>query len=65
MSVLVQVLMLGGAGALVEGNIPAVVSTLGLNDEAKPQGIYGQTIHDNCERRPHFENGEFVYEFGS
>ena len=27
--------------------------------------MYGQTIHDNCERRGHFENGEFVYEFGS
>ena len=22
-------------------------------------------IHDNCERRGHFENGEFVYQFGS
>ena len=30
-----------------------------------PQGIFDQTIHDNCERRGHFENGEFVYEFGS
>ena len=65
MSVLVQVLMMGGAEALVAGDVPAVVSTLGLNDEGKPQGIFGQTIHDNCERRGHFENGEFVYEFGS
>ena len=65
MSVLVQVLMLGGAGALVAGDVPAVVKTLNLDDQAKPKGIYGQTIHDNCERRPHFENGEFVYEFGS
>jgi hydrogenase small subunit len=65
MSVMVQVLMLGGAEALVAGDVPAVVSTLGLDDQAKPKGIYGQTIHDNCERRPHFENGEFVYEFGS
>lgn len=31
----------------------------------KPAGIFGQTIHDNCERRGHFENGEFVYKFGS
>ena len=30
-----------------------------------PNDIFGQTIHDNCERRGHFENGEFVYEFGS
>ena len=65
MSVLVQVLMLGGAEGLVAGDVPAVVSTLGLNEEGKPQGIFGETIHDNCERRGHFENGEFVYEFGS
>ncbi len=36
-----------------------------LNDMAMPDDIFGQTIHDNCERRGHFENGEFVYEFGS
>ncbi len=36
-----------------------------LNSENKPAGIFNQTIHDNCERRGHFENGEFVYEFGS
>ncbi len=65
MSVLVQVLMMGGAEGLLAGDVPAVVKTLGLNDEGKPQGIFGETIHDNCERRGHFENGEFVYEFGS
>ena len=65
MSVLVQVLMMGGAEGLLAGDVPAVVSTLGLNAEGKPQGIFGETIHDNCERRGHFENGEFVYEFGS
>ena len=65
MSILVQVLMMGGAEALVAGDVPAVVKTLGLDGEAKPQSIFGQTIHDNCERRGHFENGEFVYEFGS
>ena len=31
----------------------------------RPKLIFGQTIHDNCPRRGHFENGEFVYEFGS
>ena len=51
-SVLVQVLMLDG-------------QTLDLTNEGKPAGIFGQTIHDNCERRGHFENGEFVYKFGS
>ena len=65
MSVLVQVLFMGGDQALVEGDVPAVVNLLGLDDQAKPKGIFGQTIHDNCERRGHFENGEFVYKFGS
>ena len=36
-----------------------------LNAENKPTQIFGQTIHDNCQRRGHFENGEFVYQFGS
>lgn len=36
-----------------------------LNSHNMPQIYYGQTIHDNCQRRGHFENGEFVYEFGS
>lgn len=30
-----------------------------------PKSNFGQTIHDNCPRRGHFENGEFVTEFGS
>ncbi len=30
-----------------------------------PEGIFGQTIHDNCPRRGHFENGEFVTKLGS
>lgn len=36
-----------------------------LTAENKPKQIFSQTIHDNCQRRGHFENGEFVYEFGS
>ncbi len=31
----------------------------------RPVGIYGETIHDNCPRRGHFERGEFVSQFGS
>lgn len=30
-----------------------------------PKLIFGETVHDNCQRRGHFENGEFVYKFGS
>ena len=36
-----------------------------LDEAGRPKAIFGQTIHDNCPRRGHFENGEFVYEFGS
>ena len=36
-----------------------------LTRENKPELIFGQTIHDNCQRRGHFENGEFVYQCGS
>ncbi|HIT51973.1 MAG TPA: hydrogenase small subunit [Candidatus Aveggerthella excrementigallinarum] len=36
-----------------------------LTRENKPELIFGQTIHDNCQRRGHFENGEFVYQIGS
>ena len=53
MAVLVDVVLM---------NDPAL---LDLDVQGKPAGIFGQTIHDNCERRGHFENGEFVYEFGS
>ncbi len=36
-----------------------------MDEFNRPKLIFGQTIHDNCPRRGHFENGEFVYEFGS
>jgi len=36
-----------------------------LTAENKPVLMFGQTIHDNCPRRGHFENGEFVRNFGS
>ncbi len=52
MAVLTEVLMLGSGH-------------LQLDSMNKPVGIFGQTVHDNCERRGHFENGEFVYKFGS
>ena len=44
---------------LLLGKLPA------LDDIGRPLFAYGQTIHDNCPRRGHFENGEFVTEFGS
>lgn len=41
------------------GRLPA------LNAKNEPAQMFNQTVHDNCPRRGHFENGEFVYEFGS
>ncbi|PID73487.1 MAG: oxidoreductase [Desulfobacterales bacterium] len=32
---------------------------------ARPMFAFGQSIHDKCPRRGHFENEEFVEEFGS
>ena len=36
-----------------------------LDDLGRPLFAYGKTIHDQCPRRSHFENDEFVEEFGS
>ena len=36
-----------------------------LNTKNEPALMFNQTVHDNCPRRGHFENGEFVYRFGS
>ncbi len=44
---------------LLLGDIPA------LDAQGRPKMFYGQTIHDNCERRAHFDAGRFVEKFGS
>lgn len=36
-----------------------------LDNHGRPLFAYGKTIHDQCPRRSHFENDEFVEEFGS
>ena len=35
-----------------------------LDADGRPVFLYGQTVHENCERRAHFENGEFVETYG-
>lgn len=35
-----------------------------LDSESRPLWAYGARIHDNCERRGHFEMGRFVKEWG-
>jgi [NiFe] hydrogenase small subunit len=36
-----------------------------LDAQGRPLFAYSKTIHDQCTRRAHFENEEFVKEFGS
>ena len=35
-----------------------------LDAKLRPKFAYGRLIHENCERRPHFDAGRFAYEFG-
>jgi [NiFe] hydrogenase small subunit len=44
---------------LLLGKLPA------LDKMGRPTFAYGKTIHDQCPRRSHFENEEFVETFGS
>ena len=44
---------------LLLGKLPA------LDHLGRPLFAYGKTIHDQCPRRSHFENDEYVEEFGS
>ncbi len=41
------------------GKLPA------LDEMGRPLFAYGKTVHDQCPRRSHFENDEYVEEFGS
>ncbi|WP_243375399.1 hydrogenase small subunit [Geotalea sp. SG265] len=43
---------------LVFGKLPAVDS------HGRPLFAYGKRIHDNCERRPHFDAGQYVEQWG-
>lgn len=43
---------------LTFGSLPAT------DQFGRPLFAYGQRIHDNCERRAHFDAGEFVEEWG-
>ncbi len=35
-----------------------------LDDKSRPKFAYGRLIHENCERRPHFDAGRFAEKFG-
>ena len=35
-----------------------------LDKKNRPKFAYGRLVHENCERRPHFDAGRFVQEFG-
>jgi hydrogenase small subunit len=40
------------------GTLPA------LDDLARPRFAYGRVIHEDCPRRPHFDAGRFVQQYG-
>lgn len=61
-AIVVDALMLGGIDA--DGKVSDGLVAK-LDAQGRPKFIYGMTIHDQCPRRGHFENGEFVYQFGS
>ncbi len=35
-----------------------------LDDKGRPKFAYGRLVHENCERRAHFDAGRFAQEFG-
>lgn len=35
-----------------------------LDSKGRPKFAYGRLIHENCERRPHFDAGRFAEQFG-
>ena len=35
-----------------------------LDSKGRPKFAYGRLIHENCERRPHFDAGRFANQFG-
>ena len=35
-----------------------------LDEKGRPKFAYGRLIHENCERRPHFDAGRFAVKFG-
>ncbi len=43
---------------LTFGKLPA------LDSHGRPLFAYGKRIHDNCERRPHFDAGQYVEHWG-
>ncbi|HEY6033024.1 MAG TPA: hydrogenase small subunit, partial [Kofleriaceae bacterium] len=43
---------------LVLGKLPE------LDEKGRPKFAYGRLIHENCERRAHFDAGRFAIEFG-
>lgn len=61
-SIVIDALILGGIDET--GKVTPGLAAK-LDQFGRPKFIFGQTIHDNCPRRGHFENGEFVYTFGS
>lgn len=66
----IKVINLPGCPVNVENITATVVHYLtfgalpALDNLGRPYFAYGKRIHDNCERRPHFDAGQFVRKWG-
>ena len=36
-----------------------------LDDQLRPKWLFGQTVHDGCDRAGYYEQGDFTTEYGS
>ena len=39
--------------------------TIPLDDQLRPTWLFGQTVHEGCDRAGYYEQGEFATEYGS
>lgn len=67
----VDTLNIPGCPPNPEAMVPVIVHYLlfnrlpELDDKGRPLFLFEQKIHDNCERRAHFDAGRYVEKFGS
>lgn len=52
-------------GTIVKYLMDGGIKKEDLDDKRRPRFAYGETVHDQCERRAHYDNGEFAPSFES
>ncbi|MCD6257127.1 hydrogenase small subunit [Candidatus Aerophobetes bacterium] len=51
-------------GTIADILLNGIPSSEKLDDLKRPKFIYGKLIHENCPRRPFFDEGKFAHNFG-